>query len=165
LSNAQKNEFYQVIVNNAGANVETAALSGTVTVAAASVDVVGTSTSFTSEVNIGDILKINGEQVKVASIANNSALTLTGPHSLGQLQTHTQKFLQQVSQSHLTKLVEQEHHEQLQFLLQVQLLLTSKKMQTFTGEVVTTMDRANAKRKAQNACFSGNSKCQSKHTS
>ena len=153
LSNAQKNEFYQVIINNAGANVETAALSGTVTVSAASVDVVGTSTSFTSEVNIGDILKINGEQVKVASVANNSALTLTGYHSLGATANTYTKILATGVPIALDKVGGTGASRTVTVSSPGTIVVDIKENASFTGEVITTMDRANAREKRKTLVF------------
>ena len=153
LSNIQKNEFYQVIINNAGANVETTALSGTVTVSAASASVVGTSTSFTSEVNIGDILKINGEQVKVSSITNNSALTLTEEHSAGATANTYTKILPAGVPIALDKVGGAGASRSVFISSPGTIVVDIKENATFTGEVITTMDRANAREKRKTLVF------------
>ena len=80
LTEIQKNRNYMVIPTTTG---ETANLNGTVIVAASSKNVVGTSTTFTTRFNVGDIIRIRSEDFSVASIANNTHLTLNKAHTLG----------------------------------------------------------------------------------
>ncbi len=59
-----------------GAPETTEALSGTVAIDE-TVDVVGTSTAFLTELEVGEIVEIDGEQYTVATIADDENLTLT----------------------------------------------------------------------------------------
>jgi hypothetical protein len=83
LNSTQKNDYYMLVVNNAGANVETTALSGTVTISAGSNTVTGSSTSFTTQLNIGDLIKVNSLTKQIASITNATSLILTSTHATG----------------------------------------------------------------------------------
>lgn len=58
-------------------------LSGTLTVASANNTIIGDDTAFTTEVTVGDWLVVNNEVHKVASIANNTSLTLATRHITG----------------------------------------------------------------------------------
>jgi hypothetical protein len=59
------------------------ALTGTVSVTAASTTVTGTSTAFTSELAVGDSIKIGSETFTVSAIASDTSLTLDSAHSAG----------------------------------------------------------------------------------
>ncbi len=58
-------------------------LSGTVTVASGASAVVGTSTLFTTELNVGDSVRIADEVFKVTAIADDTNLTIDSNHSAG----------------------------------------------------------------------------------
>lgn len=58
-------------------------LTGTVTVSANSTSVTGSSTTFTTQVIVGDLLVIGNETHRVASVSNNSVLTLEMRHHAG----------------------------------------------------------------------------------
>lgn len=58
-------------------------LTGTVTVTAGSIQVIGTNTLFTQEVRVGDSLTFNGETQIVATISNDTVLTLVSAHVAG----------------------------------------------------------------------------------
>jgi hypothetical protein len=58
-------------------------LTGTMSVASGNNAVTGTGTAFTTELVVGDVLVINRESHKVASIANNTSLTLNTRHVTG----------------------------------------------------------------------------------
>ncbi len=58
-------------------------LSGTVDVASGSSAVVGTGTSFDTEIEIGDALRIDGEDFLITDIADSTHLTLDSNHSTG----------------------------------------------------------------------------------
>lgn len=57
-------------------NQDRKSLTGTIAVTEDSVDVVGTSTLFTTELKVGNVLDIGGVQYQVASIQSNTALKL-----------------------------------------------------------------------------------------
>ena len=58
-------------------------LTGTVTVTANAITVTGIGTLFTSELNVGDAIEIEGEVHSVATINNDSELVLDAVHSAG----------------------------------------------------------------------------------
>lgn len=57
------------------------ALTGTIAVTNASATVTGTSTAFTTELNIGDTIILSGVEYYVSAIASNTFLTLTATYS------------------------------------------------------------------------------------
>ncbi|WP_127716899.1 LamG-like jellyroll fold domain-containing protein [Halobacteriovorax sp. HLS] len=59
------------------------ALTGTVTVSAASSSVTGSGTTFTTELSAGDFIDISGELLKIKSVDSNTALTLVLTHTAG----------------------------------------------------------------------------------
>ena len=59
------------------------ALTGTVSVTAASTAVTGVGTNFTGEISAGDFILISGESRKVKSVDSATALTLILPHTAG----------------------------------------------------------------------------------
>ena len=58
-------------------------LTGTLTVAANATTVTGVGTAFTTEMQVGDILILNNEAIKVSAIANTTSLTLANRHVAG----------------------------------------------------------------------------------
>lgn len=58
-------------------------LTGTVTVGAGAAAVTGSGTLFLSEVRVGDLITISGQEIAVLSITSNTALTLASNHTLG----------------------------------------------------------------------------------
>jgi hypothetical protein len=80
LSAAQRNDNFIVIPKT---TANTTALTGTVTISASSNVVVGTSTTFTTQLNVGDVIKANNISIQIASISNNTHLVLTESHSAG----------------------------------------------------------------------------------
>jgi len=58
-------------------------LTGTFTVGAGSTTVVGAGSSANTEVNVGDFLVIAGRSIKVASVTNNTHITLESAHITG----------------------------------------------------------------------------------
>lgn len=61
------------------------ALTGTVTISSTTSQLLGTGTSFTSELNVGDAILVGTEIHEVASITNDTDLTLVSAHSTGAL--------------------------------------------------------------------------------
>ena len=80
LSEAQRNTNFIVIPKT---TANTTSLTGTVTVSSSSGVVVGSTTTFTTQVNVGDVIRIGSEDLQVASISNNTYLTLTETHTAG----------------------------------------------------------------------------------
>lgn len=67
----------------ASANAFSKTLTGTLSVTAGTKIVTGSGTDFVAQTVVGDFLTINGEQIKVASIANTTSLTLSSNHIAG----------------------------------------------------------------------------------
>lgn len=81
---AAQDAAYDSDGNGAWQNVlGTYQLTGTVTVGAASTAVTGTGTKFTDEVEAGQYLTIEGEQLKVASVTDDTNLVLDANHVAG----------------------------------------------------------------------------------
>ncbi|MGI4994012.1 LamG-like jellyroll fold domain-containing protein [Halobacteriovorax sp. GFR7] len=59
------------------------AMTGTATISADSIEVVGSGTLFTTEISVGDYINIGGEIIKVAAITTDTALELVFPHEVG----------------------------------------------------------------------------------
>jgi hypothetical protein len=147
LTAAQKNEYYQVIVNNSGTDVETSALTGTVTVTAGTKIVTGSSTVFSSAVNIGDVLKINGQEVKVASISNNTYLTIESNHTAGASANTFTKILPTGYTIPMDKVGGLASSRSVNVTAPGAVIVNIQENATFTADIVATMDRANAREK------------------
>ena len=147
LSAAQKNEFYQVVVNNSGTDVETAALAGTVTVAAGTNVVTGSSTTFNSSINIGDVLKIGSQEVKVSSITNNIHLTLGSNHTAGATGVTFTKILPTGYTIPMDKVGGLASSRSINVTSPSAVIINIQENATFTAEIIATMDRANAREK------------------
>ncbi len=147
LTAAQKNEYYQVVVNNSGVDVETSALTGTVSVTAGTKIVTGSSTVFTSAVNIGDILKINGEEVKVASVSNNTYLTIESNHTAGASANTFTKILPTGYTIPMDKVGGLGSSRSINVTSPGAVIINVQENATFTAEIVATMDRSNAREK------------------
>lgn len=153
LNATQKNDFYMVVVNNAGANVTTSALTGTVTVGAANTIVIGSGTAFTTQLNVGDLINVNGETRSVANIALDTLLTLSTAHTTGatantftkNLATGTILSLSGNGGSGATRTVNVTSPGTV--------AIDVKEGATFTADVIVSMDRANAKEKIKTLNF------------
>jgi len=153
LNATQKNDFYMVVVNNAGANVATSALTGTVTVAAANTIVTGSGTAFTTQLNVGDLITINSLTRSVANIASATSLTLSSAHTTGgtantftkTLATGTVLSLSGNGGSGATRTVNVTSPGTV--------AIDVKENATFTADVIVSMDRANAKEKNKTLSF------------
>tara|TARA_Y100000310_G_scaffold341607_1_gene441299 strand:+ start:5642 stop:7570 length:1929 start_codon:yes stop_codon:yes gene_type:complete len=64
----------------ASANAYQSTLSGTLAVTAGATTVTGTSTDFQGELSIGDLIQLNGQEVKVSAIASDVSLTISTAH-------------------------------------------------------------------------------------
>jgi len=89
LSTAQKNNNYYLIPST---TANTAALTGTVTITANSSIVVGTTTSFQTNFNVGDVIRVNGLDRIVNSISNATYMTLTTTHTGATANTYSKSF-------------------------------------------------------------------------
>ncbi len=147
LSSLQKNIFYMITVNNAGANVETSNLSGTVTVSAGTKAVTGTSTFFTTQLNVGDTIKIGTQNVRVANITNNTALTLEDNHVAGASGSTYTKILPTGVPIPLDGVGGIGAPRTLNVSSPGTIIINIQENATFTADVITTMDRANAREK------------------
>lgn len=153
LNATQKNDFYMVVVNNAGANVETSALTGTVTISAANTIVTGSGTAFTTQLNVGDLIKANTLTRQIASIANNISLTLSTAHTTGAtantftkiIPTGTILSLSGNGGSGVTRTVSVTSPGTV--------AIDVKENATFTSDVIVSMDRTNAKEKIKTLNF------------
>ena len=153
LSATQKNEFYMVVINNAGANVETTSLSGTVSVSAGTAAVTGSSTAFTTEVNVGDIVRINGEDVPVLSITSDVALTLASNHTAGASANTFTKILHSGRPISLASYGGTGAIRSVTVSSPGTVVIDIKEDATFTADVVATMDRANAREKRKTLVY------------
>jgi hypothetical protein len=153
LNATQKNDFYMVVVNNAGANVTTSALTGTVTVGAGNTTMTGSGTAFTTQLNVGDLINVNGLTRSVANIALDTLLTLSTAHTTGAtantftktLATGTILSLSGNGGSGATRTVNATSPGTV--------AIDVKEGATFTADVIVSMDRANAKEKIKTLNF------------
>ena len=153
LSTAQKNDYYMVVVNNAGANVTTSTLTGTVTVGVNNTTVTGSGTAFTTQLNVGDLVTVNGLTRSVANIALDTLLTLATAHTTGAssntftktLATGTILSLHANGGSGATRTVNSSSPGTV--------AIDVKESATFTADVIVSMDRANAKEKIKTLSF------------
>lgn len=150
LTEFQKNANYFVIPNT---NVSTSALAGTVTVSANTSVVTGVSTQFTTQVNIGDVLTINSENVVIASITNATSLTLTTAHTTGASANTYVKVLAAGRPIPMASFGGTGVARVINVSTPSTVVVDIKENASFVGKVVATMDRANARemRKILNA--------------
>lgn len=147
LNATQKNDFYAVIINNGGTDVETSALTGTVTVSAGTTAVSGSGTSFTTEVNVGDIIKIGSQEIRVSAITNDTSLTLEDNHTAGATGASYTKILPTGALIPLNLFGGTGSGRTINVTSPGTVQIDIKEDATFTAEVVATMDRANAREK------------------
>lgn len=76
----------------ASANAFQSTLSGTISVAAGNTTVTGVGTEFSTELSNSDIIVINSEQHRIASIANSTSLTLKDRHIIGASANTCQRY-------------------------------------------------------------------------
>jgi hypothetical protein len=147
LSEVQKDNFYMVVVNNGGSDVETSNLTGTVTVGAGSTSVVGSGTSFSTQLNIGDNIKIGSQKVRVASIESNVGLTLENSHTAGASGASFLKVLSTGAPIDLSGLGGSGSTRSVNVSSPGTVVIDLKESATFTADVIVSMDRANAREK------------------
>ena len=147
LNATQKNDYYMVVVNNAGANAETSALTGTLTIAAGSNTVTGTSTLFTTQLSTGDYIKVNSLIKQVSSITNATSLILTSTHATGSTANTFTKILPTGSVLSLSSNGGTGTARSVNVSSPGTASINLQENATFTADVIVTMDRATAKEK------------------
>lgn len=147
LSTTQKNENYLVVVNNGGSDVATSTLSGTVNITAGSNTVtgVGASTFFTTQLNVGDTIRINSLNRKIIAIANNTSLTLDSNHTTGAVSNTYTKILSSGSYLNLAGNGGAGAVRSVSVLTPGTIQVDVKENATFTGKIISTLNRASAK--------------------
>ena len=147
LNATQKNDHYMVVINNAGANAETSALTGTLTIGAASSTVTGSSTLFTTQLSPGDYIKVNGLIKQVSSIASATSLTLTSAHATGSTANTYTKVLPTGSVLSLSSNGGTGTARSVNVSSPGTASINLQENATFTADVIVSMDRATAKEK------------------
>jgi hypothetical protein len=142
LTEFQKNSNYLVIPN---IDVSTSALSGTVSVSANTAIVTGVGTQFVTQVNVGDVLTIASQNKVVASITNATSLTLTTIHSAGASSATYTKLLPAGRPIAMSSFGGTGTTRTISVSTPGTVVVDIKENASFTGKVVTTMDRANAR--------------------
>ena len=154
LNSTQKNDFYMVVVNNAGANVETSALTGTITVGASSTAVTGSGTLFTTQYNVGDLIKIGSTTThRIASIASATALTLASAHSAGATGVAHTKIIPTGTVLSLSDNGGKGSTRTVNVTSPGTASIDIQENATFTADVIVSMDRANAREKIKTLNF------------
>jgi hypothetical protein len=154
LNSTQKNDFYMVVVNNGGANVETSALTGTVTVGASSTAVTGSGTLFTSQYNVGDLIKIGSTTThRIASIASATALTLATAHGAGATGVAHTKIIPTGTVLSLSDNGGKGSTRTVNVTSPGTASIDVQENATFTADVIVSMDRANAREKIKTLNF------------
>jgi hypothetical protein len=153
LNATQKNDFYMVVVNNAGANVATSALTGTVTVGAANTVVIGSGTSFNTQLNVGDLITINSLTRSVANIASATVLTLSTAHTTGSTANTFTKTLATGTILSLSGNGGSGATRTVNVTSPGTVAIDVKENATFTADVIVSMDRANSKEKVKTLNF------------
>jgi hypothetical protein len=147
LSNTQKNDYYMVVVNNAGANVETSTLTGTVTISAGSNTVTGSLTSFTTQLNVGDLIKVNSLTKQIASITNATSLILTTTHATGSTANTFTKIIPSGSVLSLSANGGKGSTRTVTASSPGTISIDVQENATFTADIIVSMDRSAAKEK------------------
>ena len=163
LSTGQKNDNYIVIVNNSGANVETTNLTGTVNATAGSnvLSAVGlTGTSFTTQLNVGDLIKANNEVSKIASITNAYYAILSSNRTVGASSNNFTKILPAGSPVNLSGNGGTGTTRSIVVSSPGTIQIDVKENASFTARVIATMDRAEAREMSKILNFSANTNLQ-----
>ena len=153
LNTTQKNNFYMVVVNNAGANVTTSALTGTVTVGVNNTTVTGSGTAFTTQLNVGDLITINGLTRSVANIALDTLLTLSTAHTTGASSNNFTKTLAPGTILSLSGQGGSGATRTVNVPSVGTVAIDVKENATFTADVIVSMDKENAKEKIKTLNF------------
>jgi hypothetical protein len=146
LNATQKNDYYMVVVNNAGANVETSALTGTVVATAGSTTVTGTGTLFTTQLNVGDLIRVGGTIQKIVSIASATSLAVDATFGNHNGVTYTKVILPGTVLS-LSANGGKGSTRSVNVSSPGTASINLQENATFTADVIVSMDRAAAKEK------------------
>jgi len=163
LSTSQKNENYLVIVNNSGANVETTSLTGTVNATAGSnvLSAPGFSgTTFTTQLNVGDLIKANNEVSRIASITNAYHAILASNRTVGATSNTFTKILPTGSPIYLSGNGGTGVTRSIVVSSPGTIQINVKENASFTARVIATMDRADAREMSKVLNFSANTNLQ-----
>jgi hypothetical protein len=154
LNATQKNDYYMVVVNNAGANVETSALTGTVTVGAANTTVTGSGTAFTTQYNVGDLIKIGSTTThRISAIASATSLTLASAHGAGASGVAHTKIIPSGTILSLSANGGKGSTRTVNVTSPGTAQIDIQENATFTAEVIVSMDRASAREKVKTLNF------------
>ena len=153
LNATQKNDFYMVVVNNAGANVTTSTLTGTITVGVNNTTVTGSGTAFTTQLNVGDLITVNGLTRSVANIALDTLLTLSTAHTTGATANTFTKTLAAGTILSLSGNGGSGTTRTVTVTSPGTAAINVKENATFTADVIVSMDRASAKEKIKTLSF------------
>ena len=154
LNATQKNDYYMVVVNNAGANVETSALTGTVTVGVSNTAVTGSGTQFTSQYNVGDLIKIGSTTThRIASITSATALTLASAHGAGASGVAHTKIIPSGTILSLSANGGKGSTRSVNVTSPGTAQIDIQENATFTAEILVSMDRASAREKVKTLNF------------
>ena len=153
LNTTQKNNFYMVVVNNAGANVTTSALTGTVTIGVNNTTVTGSGTAFTTQLNVGDLITVNGLTRSVANIALDTLLTLSTAHTTGASSNNFTKTLASGTILSLSGQGGSGATRTVNVPSVGTVAIDVKENATFTADVIVSMDKENAKEKIKTLNF------------
>lgn len=145
LSSTQKDENYICVVDNGGSDVETSNLSGTVSISPGSNTVTGSSTFFTTQLNVGDTIRINALNNKVAYIANNSSLILESNHTTGATSNTYTKILKSGSYLNLSGNGGTGATRSIDVISTGSIQIDIKENATFTAKIIATLNRTSAK--------------------
>jgi hypothetical protein len=154
LNATQKNDYYMVVVNNAGANVETSALTGTVTVGVSNTAVTGSGTQFTSQYNVGDLIKIGSTTThRIASITSATSLTLATAHGAGATGVAHTKIIPSGTILSLSANGGKGSTRSVNVTSPGTAQIDIQENATFTAEILVSMDRASAREKVKTLNF------------
>ena len=153
LNATQKNDYYMVVVNNAGANVTTSTLTGTITVGVNNTTVTGSGTAFTTQLNVGDLITVNGLTRSVANIALDTLLTLSTAHTTGATANTFTKTLAAGTILSLSGNGGSGTTRTVTVTSPGTAAINVKENATFTADVIVSMDRASAKEKIKTLSF------------
>jgi hypothetical protein len=147
LNNTQKNDYYMVVVNNAGANVETSTLSGTVNITPGSNTVTGSLTSFTTQLNVGDLIKVNNLTKRIESITSATSLILSSTHATGATANTFTKIIPSGSVLSLSANGGKGSTRTVTASSPGTIFIDIQENATFTADIIVSMDRSAAKEK------------------
>jgi len=153
LSSTQENEYYMVVINNAGANVETSALTGTVSATNGSIVVSGSGTAFATSLNVGDIIKFNSQSRVIQSISNNTYLTLAQAATATTVANTFTKILPAGVPISLSSFGGSGAARSVNVSSPGTVVIDIKEGATFTAEVIASMDRTNAREKRKTLVY------------